>query len=272
MTRPYKVSLIIAVLLCCGMLLYYFNVSQPRSDRQQADLNNPATHATATAGFPPQDDGHPSERDGYSPGIKKLLTAFNEHPESQPRPDANARGTRPAPVNNPKPAEPEPPTLTLGSTEVQPTFPPHRSTDPAPMLQVTGRHATTPTHSRYTIKPGDTFSSIAVRVYGSERYWVDIAQANPKINPGRLDVGQTIRLPSQQLLHRKGQTRPNNTTAVTYTVRPGDSLYTIAGEHYNSPNFWRVIYEANRDVIGSNPADLEAGMALVLPPTQGTPR
>jgi len=47
----------------------------------------------------------------------------------------------------------------------------------------------------YTIKKGDTLWSIANRVYGNGQKWVDIAQANPSVDPQKLAVGQTIVLP-----------------------------------------------------------------------------
>lgn len=51
---------------------------------------------------------------------------------------------------------------------------------------------------------------------------------------------------------------------VTYIVMPGDSLWKIARLHYGSGSMWHVIYEANRDSIGS-PSLIYAGQALILP-------
>lgn len=49
--------------------------------------------------------------------------------------------------------------------------------------------------STYTILPGDTLARIAGRLYRDERQWRRIADANPELDPRRLRVGQTIKLP-----------------------------------------------------------------------------
>ena len=49
----------------------------------------------------------------------------------------------------------------------------------------------------------------------------------------------------------------------TYTVRPGDTLAAIADRLGLAD--WRVLYEANRDVIGGDPNRIRAGQALVIP-------
>ena len=48
------------------------------------------------------------------------------------------------------------------------------------------------------------------------------------------------------------------------TVRPGDTLGTLALQHYGSSRRWRDIYEANRDVLKS-PDLVPAGIRLRLP-------
>ena len=50
----------------------------------------------------------------------------------------------------------------------------------------------------------------------------------------------------------------------TYTVVPGDNLSKIASNHYGDSSKWRVIYEANRDLI-SNPNQIWPGQVLVIP-------
>ena len=50
-----------------------------------------------------------------------------------------------------------------------------------------------------------------------------------------------------------------------YTVKKGDCLWHIAQKYYGSGGKWRVIYDANRSVIGCNPNLIYAGQRLVLP-------
>ena len=55
-----------------------------------------------------------------------------------------------------------------------------------------------PEEKHVVIKPGDTLWSIARREYGGAetgRWVYEICQLNPGIDPGRLQVGQRVRLP-----------------------------------------------------------------------------
>ena len=57
---------------------------------------------------------------------------------------------------------------------------------------------------------------------------------------------------------------PAGLTPRTYTVVTGDNLSKIAKRVYGNANKWRVIYEANRDVI-KNPDLIRPGQVLSLP-------
>lgn len=50
-----------------------------------------------------------------------------------------------------------------------------------------------------------------------------------------------------------------------YTVRPGDSLWSIAQRFYNDGNRWHEIHEANRALIGDNANLIHPGQRLVIP-------
>ena len=51
------------------------------------------------------------------------------------------------------------------------------------------------TGGTYTVQRNDTLGKIAKRLLGSSQKWREIARANPKINPNRLNVGETIVVP-----------------------------------------------------------------------------
>lgn len=51
----------------------------------------------------------------------------------------------------------------------------------------------------------------------------------------------------------------------TYTVRSGDSLSKIAKALLGDARKWRVLYDANRDVVGSNPDLIKPGQVLKIP-------
>ena len=122
----------------------------------------------------------------------------------------------------------------------------------------------------YAVREGDTFSSIAVAVYGSEQRWRDIRDANPKIAPWRLRPGQIIAIPPATTAPARTPTREDpKEPAAQYVVRVGDTLTTIAQQHYRKASVWRKIYEANRDRIGPNPDRLIAGISLRLDPRLG---
>ena len=48
---------------------------------------------------------------------------------------------------------------------------------------------------RYVIKPGDTLTAIAERLYRDPRLWRRLTEANPGLDPRRLPVGRSISLP-----------------------------------------------------------------------------
>ena len=50
----------------------------------------------------------------------------------------------------------------------------------------------------------------------------------------------------------------------TYTVAAGDSLSKIAKKLYGDANKWKVIFEANRDII-KNPDLIHPGQVLQIP-------
>jgi nucleoid-associated protein YgaU len=52
-----------------------------------------------------------------------------------------------------------------------------------------------------------------------------------------------------------------------YEVQEGDTLETIAARDdiYGDRTRWKEIFEENKDVIGSNPGELEPGTKLIIP-------
>ncbi len=140
-----------------------------------------------------------------------------------------------------------------------------------------------PKFERYVVQRGDDLWSIAERRYGDRRHWQAIAQANGSdLDPQRLRVGQTIRLPvdpaNVQGLPVDPETgeamrpeRPSVPAAIEYTVKSGDTLSGIAQHFYGRASRWREIYEANRNALAS-PEALRAGMKLMIPPPRDKAR
>ena len=104
----------------------------------------------------------------------------------------------------------------------------------------------------YTVKNGDTLYGI------SNQYGVsvmDIMKAN-NLNSPNLNIGQVLKIPSST------GTNPDNT--FTYTVKKGDSLYSIAN-----------IYDTNVDTIKKinnlTSNNLSIGQKLLIPETYSSP-
>jgi len=141
----------------------------------------------------------------------------------------------------------------------------------------------------YTVKSGDTLSSIARATYGDARYYKKIMAANPKLNPNRMRAGAVIILPGRsQIAHESAtsdavmaasdspahRSAPKAAAPVDssteYRVVSNDSLYRISMKLYHTPNKVDLIYQFNKTLIGADPARLKLGMVLKLPepPTQ----
>jgi nucleoid-associated protein YgaU len=58
--------------------------------------------------------------------------------------------------------------------------------------------------------------------------------------------------------------RPATSTARTYTVKKGDSLWKIAKEFYGKGSAWSRIHEANKDLI-KDPDMIQPGWTLRIP-------
>lgn len=220
---------------------------------------DPEPNSTMTVGRDPFRENDPFGGTAFEPLDEPLGNATPEPvaegglptQDDPTLPTAN-RGISLGPLDSPASA---PGNSTQEATPTPPTPPPA-----PPILRL------------YTIEAGDSLSSVALATYGSATQWVDIAQANPLVDPNRLKVGQEIKLPD---LTGKG---PDQTTpaipkdddlprkGATYTVKAGDNLSNIAKQFYNSTAKWELVFQANRRTIGDDPGNLKVGMELLIPP------
>jgi nucleoid-associated protein YgaU len=166
---------------------------------------------------------------------------------------------------------------------------------PAPPAGVMGNPppAPAPTAEKaYTVKSGDTLTSIASSQLSGKGGVKAILEANKDTlsNPDRLRVGMTLRIPAGVAAAKpESATGAGGTTAAPtpskeatgYTVQNGDTLERIARKLFNDGRKWRDLYEWNRDQL-SDPGRLRAGQVLrvkhgssnttaTLPPA-GSPR
>jgi nucleoid-associated protein YgaU len=110
--------------------------------------------------------------------------------------------------------------------------------------------------NNYAVEAKDTLWSIAQEAYNNGADWQKIYDANKGTigsDPNSLTVGTVLYIPQLQVQAR------------TYTVKAGDSLWSIAQRFYGNGESWQKIYDANTQVIGPDPNALHAGMVLHIP-------
>jgi len=106
----------------------------------------------------------------------------------------------------------------------------------------------------YKVKPGDTMYSIA------KRYGIDVrklAGANGLSDPSALKAGTELKIPVTPVPTPRPVTPPPG--ASTYTVKPGDTLSSIARSHGTSPGELQKLNHL------PNPNQIKVGMTIVVP-------
>lgn len=209
------------------------------------------------------------------------ITVADATPKNDPVADARSQITAPA-----SPADGS--TQTADSKTSSITTTPPIVSSALPSVHVDGA-AVSRTHK---VAKGETFASISRAVYGDSRYYDQIAQANPKINPNRLRPGTIINLPDAAEVKASSKPEPRTETAANsasasprktsspaavdsqkeYRVVAGDSLYKISMHLYGSGEEVDHIYALNKETIGPDESKLKLGMLLKIPapPTVAT--
>lgn len=76
-------------------------------------------------------------------------------------------------------------------------------------------------------------------------------------------------LPLDDTLQKQQETQAQEVSSFykircTEVVRQGSRLAQIARRHYGDPNYWKLLYEANKDII-SDPSNLPVGVTIRIP-------
>ena len=136
----------------------------------------------------------------------------------------------------------------------------------------------------YKVEAGDSLAKISMKVYGKEKYWQKIFEANkdkmsspddllrvgtslviPVIAEAPAVPTDTVQAPPVNPPFVKNDPPKNDGAAKkTYKVKAGDTLSSIAKTQLGDPNKWRAIFTANKDKL-PNPDSLSEGMDLVIP-------
>lgn len=250
------------------------------SDATSSGLG-PIASATTGGATTPGTSGNPMGAGAGSTPATPTLGVTSPRPGELPM---SSTGAATRPTTAPTPVSPYS-AGTTGGSSMPVTFdntPGVRIPDATPPTSIDlGRSAVVSEPSapkEYTIKAGDTFASIAAKTLGSADKWHEIAQANPRVDPTKLKVGMTIRLPGKvtggttstgaTTERRATDTGASTSTSAgtTHTVRSGDTLGSISMKYYGSKSQWKKIYNANKAKIGPDPDRLPAGATLTIPP------
>lgn len=139
------------------------------------------------------------------------------------------------------------------------------------------------------VQKGDTsWERIAARELGDRKLWEAVSRANPYVTSDRLIPGKTVlripldpsniqgKLVEVQVPRVTGANSGTSAAAPggagtqggafkTYTITADDTLWSIAHTFYDKGSSWRVIYEANKDVI-RDPDRPPVGKTIRIPP------
>lgn len=116
-----------------------------------------------------------------------------------------------------------------------------------------------PAAQEYTVNQGDTLASIARK---HNTTVTALVEENAMSNPHQLSIGQVIRIPAQSELQNqveKSNADQEEAPDRTYTVKPGDTLYSIARRYGTT-------VEAMTELNGlPDSAAIKSGQVLTLP-------
>ena len=72
--------------------------------------------------------------------------------------------------------------------------------------------------------------------------------------------------PFAEALDAKADGNKADAGAKTVVVASGDSLSTLAAKYYDTVEYWPLLWDANRQLVGPNPNRVAPGMQLSVPP------
>lgn len=142
-----------------------------------------------------------------------------------------------------------------------------------------GTESTRAAVDTHRVQPGDTLSSLAQTYYGDSKYAKILADANPDLgSPKTLRLGAVVKipaLPTDAEARAGGPSKTDKPAADAgaraddgkryYTVKSGDSFYSIAKAQLGNATRWKELLSLNSKLVHGDPTSLQPGQKLVLP-------
>ncbi|MDP2773292.1 MAG: LysM peptidoglycan-binding domain-containing protein [Nocardioides sp.] len=88
------------------------------------------------------------------------------------------------------------------------------------------------------------------------------------VTVGHVNAGAADQAPAQQDVKVETKQERQHKT-VDHAVKPGESLWSIAEDHFGDGARYKELVELNRDLLGAQPSFLEPGWVLKLPAVNG---
>lgn len=135
-----------------------------------------------------------------------------------------------------------------------------------------------PQMREHVVRAGDTFSSLAVEFYGSQRYTQYLIAANPQVSdPDVLRIGMKLKVPPRPDTDADWALRTGRTaeeaakplSADEYLVKPGDTFSSIAKARLGEERRWPELYEINKELFPRGPHTIKAGTVIHLSEPHG---
>lgn len=213
MKTSYKFALAVCALVLTGSVVYWGAKKLRKKDDQPvaaADAGSPASPAavtdlTAPASAGPAAPAPAAPSAGSEAPAASLTAAPPAAPTATTPEPAPAAGeviaiAPPVPAAAPEPA-PTPTPAPVAAPEPAPVATKPAATKPAATKPAaTKPTATAPKAKTYTVRSGDTLTSISQKFFGDKNHYDEIYKANRKTigaNPNALKVGMKIEIPAK---------------------------------------------------------------------------
>ena len=189
----------------------------------------------------------------------EVIPEVKPEPKPEPIPEIKPEPKpEPEPVPEPKLIpEPEPVPEPELIPEPEPVPEPELIPEPEPVPELPDSVTV-----MYMTKPNDWLSKIAISEYGEVSMWRSIWKWNYE------EIGDNPNLiyPYKELNLKKPREEAKEIEyeLVDYTVKQGETLWSIAKDEYGNNYAWIVILRDNYDLIGTNPDSVDPGTILKL--------